>query len=474
MRPALPLALALLSSCTGSGPLGGHDLRIDAKSEGVEVDSDGPRLCVTEGRVYVAWSDARDGLPGIWLNRSTDGGTTWLEDPVRVDQGAGAADAPELRCQGGVVHVVWQDTRDGEVEHPNIYYNRSTDAGESWRDVDILLTDDPEGTGASLGPQIAGYDDELAVTWFDGRNGAFDIYFAGSSDGGLTWREPLRLDSGAAGQSYSAWPRLTTTRQGHVYVVWEDSRDGASDIYFASSSDHGHTFAADQRLDRGDEPGAHDSFAPRIHSRGGHVYAVWHDSRNGPYRDIYMNWSTNHGLNWATSAERVDTGDPGTQDSLHPDVVVHIPGEGPVTTHIAWQDARATAYDPFLRVAEEGTFGAPEQPVSTHTPGAANSLYPRILREGRTLVVVWEDRRADPGDGHNDLYYNYSLDGGVTWGARELRLDSTRAGSSRAVEFDVALDEGVLHATWVDDRRGTRDVYFQALAVGDGASTSRD
>jgi len=468
--------MLLLAGCDGQNDLlGSTDVRIDGAPAGEgDPESTDPRMCIADdGSIYVVWVDDRDATPAVWFTSSTNGGDSWIRPPVRVNRGGGAAFAPDISCSNAVVHVVWEDDRDGELENHNIFYNRSGDGGLTWNEVDRRLTEDVDGDSMSLGPDLVAIGDDVYVAWFDNTNGAYDIFITASHDRGQTWSAPARLDSDEAGQAYSAWPRIAADAEQHVYVAWEDSRNGMSDIYAAASSTGGASFWPEVRLDGGDDLGQHDSFSPRLDaSDDGSVYVVWHDTRNGAERDIYMNWSINHGQNWATDAVRVDSDAAGFFDSLNPSVLV---SEG--TTYVAWQDGRSGGYDAFVRRAESGVFYDAEQRVDTDAAGHGNSLHPQVLRSGDTVVVIWEDRRADQGgEGYNDIYYNYSTDAGVTWSTRDLRVDSIAAGTSYAVDIQAALyqetelGEVTLLATWTDGRRGTADIYFQALPVGEEAS----
>src|SRR2546425_948717 len=90
--------------------------------------------------------------------------------------------------------------------------------------IDHAGTDDAsDGTAMSLGPRIAADGQDVYVTWFDGRDGAYDIYVQASHDGGATWMEaPVRVDEDTPGSAYSASPRLAVDGQ-RVAIVWEDS-----------------------------------------------------------------------------------------------------------------------------------------------------------------------------------------------------------------------------------------------------------
>jgi hypothetical protein len=75
------------------------------------------------------------------------------------------------------------------------------------------------------------------VTWQDDRNGYADIYFNYSSDYGANWQETdIRLDTDNPFIGSSYGPKISSDGNGHVYVTWQDDRNGNWDIYFSSYS----------------------------------------------------------------------------------------------------------------------------------------------------------------------------------------------------------------------------------------------
>src|SRR5262245_25457927 len=79
-----------------------------------------------------------------------------------------------------------------------------------------------------------------------------------------------------------------------------------------------------------------------------------------------------------------------------------------------------------------GGGGGPVPPAYTDTRldvgdplGWELSIFPEIARAGANLYVVWYDRRL----GDLDVFFNRSLDGGDTWLATDVRLDTTPAGA---------------------------------------------
>ncbi|TNE84367.1 MAG: exo-alpha-sialidase [Deltaproteobacteria bacterium] len=470
------LLLAVLAGCGGDQVLVSSDVRVDLADPGADPDSEGSRVCSVGEEVYAVWADARGGNAAVWLNASADGGLTWLSQPERISDGVGDASHPDIACTQDHVFVTWEDTRDGVLENKNVYLVRGFrgSAGNLRFDDPIALDDDEEGNAHSLHPRIAARGDGVWVTWSDQRNGAYDIYVATSDDAGEFFYAPRRLDSDAPGEAYSSLPQIAAARGGMVLVAWEDSRDGLSDIYAAWSDDGGLSFGDDFRLDVGDPAGSADSFSPQVAMDAtGTAYVAWHDARNGEAgRDVYINWTSNGGASWAGEAVRVDSDNPGFHDSILPDVAVAC-GVG----HLVWQDDRNGGYDVYYRRAIGGAFQDEERTLNGGGRGEANSVDPIVEAWGpcdtasdATLAVVWRDHRDDGGNqGYNDLYYAGSTDNGVTFSSLDLRLDALTPGSSYKVDVDIALVADQLRGVWVDGRSGSADVYFHGLTLGEQA-----
>jgi hypothetical protein len=489
MKRALWASLALLGAgCTGgdgskdTGLAG--DLNLDVQIDGYDnrespgqdsVDSIDVNSCVTaDGRVYVVWSDDREGPSDVWLNSSADGGLTWLVAPIRVKQGRGNASGVNMTCSGSRVYVVWEDDRDGETGYENIYMNFSVDGGVNWEEDDIAIDNDPDGFAISLGPQVSLWNGRVYVVWYDQVEGAPDVYVATSTNGGKRFDEPVRVsgnrEDDGAGEAWSGNPVMAVSSEGVAQVVWEDTRNGRQDIFSAVRGDGAVEFEAQKRIDIGDERGSAYSFAPRLGSDGEHAYVVWHDGRGRANRDIYMNYSSDGGSTWLGAAVRVETDTPGLNESLNPDL--HVVGD---VAHVVWQDNRDNGYDIYYRAITAGDVesgDSEERLDTTDSKGAGNSVEPRITVLDDVVAVLWRDLRADPEKGYNDLYYNFIdfSEEEPAWGD-DLRVDSIGEGSSYTEDHTPHLYDGELLTTWADGRSGTLDVFFSRVLLGQSIDT---
>ena len=464
------VSLLALGACDGDAaePESTIDTRVDQTSEGSTVESVTPRMCMgDEGHVFVAWEDPRDDMHGIWFNASADGGTSWFPADIKLNTGDAHATSPDVACAGDFVYVFWEDERDGELKNHNIYANVSENAGRDWLYEDIRLDGDEEGEAMSIGPRAFATGDKAYVAWFDNRNGAYDIYVNHTTDGGGNWqRTASRVDTDEAGEAYSAWPQIAADTDGNVSVVWEDSRDGANDIYYNVSEDHGNNFgAADVRLDEGDDAGSADSFFPQIAVSGNHVYAVWHDERDGEQRDILFNASDDGGNDWMNEAVRVESDAAGQSDSLNPSI-----SAAEDSVNIVWQDDRSGGYDVYHRYSDDGgdNWVGDERRMDTDAGGESHSFDPVVSVSGSTVLVGWQDRRDDlGGDSFDDLYYNYSQDGGASWSEADLRINSNAPGSAYAVDLNLGRSGKNLVAVWADGRFGSSDIFCASRGVGE-------
>jgi len=235
------------------------------------VQSSFASVAVSGTVVHVVWEDYRNGRLEIYYKRSTNSGVNWGED-VRLTDNFDYAYYPSVAVSGAVVHVVWHAQHQG---HDVIYYKHSADAGVNWGAV----TQMSNTTIGSNSPSVAVSGSVVHLVWSDERNGNAEIYYKRSTDAGVSWGADTRLTNDT---SWSEYPSVAVSGLA-VHVVWRDERDGNDEIYYKLSTNAGINWGADTRLTNDTALSSGSSVA----ISGSVVHVVWRDERDGIFTEIY-------------------------------------------------------------------------------------------------------------------------------------------------------------------------------------------
>ena len=167
------------------------------------TDSWDPAVAVNGSVVHIVWMDDRDGgAYEVYYKRSTDGGITWGPD-TRLTNVVVSSEYPTIAVSGDMVHVVWGDKRDMNYE---VYYKQSEDAGMTWEE-DTRLTD---AFGESKYPFVATSDSTVHVIWNESRDGNKEIYYKRNPSGNIV----VGIENDFAensGQSFTISPNPVST-----------------------------------------------------------------------------------------------------------------------------------------------------------------------------------------------------------------------------------------------------------------------
>jgi predicted amidohydrolase len=198
--------------------------------------------------------------------------------------------APTVAFDGRHMHAAWLDFRNYNWD---VYAARGNRAGMRYK-PGVRVDDSPNFERLNSSPSLA-FDDEtrrLVLAWSDQRDREPDtnIFYTTSTDGGVTWSAPARLDDGDdsfdpdTGVRSRQWQPDVTARGGRACVAWQDDRLGNSDIFAALSTDGGATFAADERVDDS-STGPSEQFEPAtvLMPGLGRCYVAWSDDRSGDF-----------------------------------------------------------------------------------------------------------------------------------------------------------------------------------------------
>ncbi|MDJ0520758.1 MAG: sialidase family protein [Planctomycetota bacterium] len=376
-----------------------EDVRLDTDLPGAAI-SNIPRICCSGDAVYVVWYDERSGEPDIHFNRSLDAGATWLAQDVRLDTdlpGVAASREPVICCAGSKVYVAWSDKRDGTWD---IRFNRSLDGGSSWLPDDVRIDTDP-GTLPTDGaeePVICCAGDAVYVAWIGDAGGTgAGVRFAASLDAGTTWPQAETPVSDAA--AFAFRPRMACSGS-NVYVVWTDIRVGIPHVVFNRSLDGGASWLPD---DRQIDDGVTAARWPHLCAEGLRAYVVWSDERHSPppfpefqpTTDVYFDCTEDGGTTWLPAQRRLGDDVPGADYSSVPRICCSGPD-----LHVTWTDDLNGSADVLLTHSPDGggTWLRPVVRMDGDPPGVSASLAPRLCCDGPFAVVVWYDFRDGPAD----------------------------------------------------------------------------
>jgi hypothetical protein len=180
------------------------------------------------GGAVVVWADPRMGHADVYALRLTASGDVaagWPSDGVAVCTRPGDQDQVAATSDGaGGVFIAWQDYRSGA--NANLYAQHVTATGET--------TWEPEGVAMAVDtldqshPAICGDAQGGAlVVWQQGVGSGADLKAAVVSSGGAVTVVPGSLVGGPGVQRN---PRLARDLENGAYLMWEDTRDGNSDV----------------------------------------------------------------------------------------------------------------------------------------------------------------------------------------------------------------------------------------------------
>ena len=292
------------------------------------------------GSIYLIWRYFPAGFGGLQFRYSRDQGRTWSADIPITDPGHEFCAGPMLAvaADGSIYAVFVNDPR----SNTELYLDRSTDGGMTWG-TDRLIGGGPitktgvldwktrllglfgnAGEGVFLvhnNPSMAVAPDDpntIYVVWNDGRwdqtftaswgqSGRHgDIAFTRSTDAGVTWSPPARLNDDAPANGIDQFhPTVAAAPGGRVSVTWLDRRDNPTgylyNLYYSESTDNGLTWSPNERVsDLPSDPMA--VFNPKGEGVLGEYNALvygpdyilpsWIDTRRGYAQDFFTDRGT--------------------------------------------------------------------------------------------------------------------------------------------------------------------------------------
>ena len=246
----------------------------------------------------------------------------------------------------------------------------------------------PDLWSGSLGPNMAAHGDDVYVT-FEVYGDA--IYVLHSSDGGITWNDPVAAFTPPSGRRATI-PVIAVDDQAQPYIAYVNTNNAEADAYYAMvrSSDFGETFLEEVDVSV-ESAGAEVCECCNGHidiADNGDVYVSFRNN-DANLRDIWLAKSSDGGLSF-TSAFDVDETDW---------IINACPTNGP---HFAIVDSEII-FAFFSGAGAEGSgvyYSTFDTEISIagatiNLPGTDISSSglnrPRVAGSGDTLAIVWQE-----------------------------------------------------------------------------------
>ena len=232
------------------------------------------------GNMYVSWNDFNVGSGALEVTFSTDNGTTWHAPVVVSNTSTFIRDVQitgDLSGNGNI-YIAGMDEGGGGFPHNNInHIYKSTDGGNTWANTytgpsfpgpgvtavgyfACMFPDDGgywrhEGWG-----EPAAYNNVVHLVYAQHGTGsdAGDVYYIRSSDGGVTFSAPFKLNSDST--TRPQWqPNISVSPSGTLLATWYDARESTTctkgnpavpcyRMWSRKSNDNGLTWLPDDTL----------------------------------------------------------------------------------------------------------------------------------------------------------------------------------------------------------------------------------
>lgn len=318
-------------------------------------------------------------------------------------------------------------------------------------------------------PSICADSGNVYVAWTDLRSGGHGVYFTGSDDNGSTFATEVRLDSDASDARKDLIPSSVYASGLDLYVFWFDQRNGADDIYFTASHDGGVSFAPELRIDDSELPGGADVKDALMAVSESNIYFAMNVEINNADEDVFLSISTDGGVSFS-AAIHASRGSPGDFDV--DTIGLACFGDA---AFVAFDDNSGGNDDLFGRPFDNlGTLGSIVR-IDTDSTGYGDveDEIKVLMTSGDDVHVFWQEERLDPALANEELRYNRSTDGGVAFGTSDVLIGNYNAGTDD-VDNPVGADSGsTLLLAWEDNRSGSNEVYL-ASSFDSGVTWNTD
>ena len=417
-----------------------------------------PAIAFDNNRNFVVtWEDHRSGNADIYAQRYDSlRNTIDVNFKVNDDPEPSWQNYPDIAVDGdGKFVITWRDGRDSN--RGDIFAQRYHADGEP--DSTNFKVNDDTGNNRQYNAVVAiDKEGSFLITWYDNRNGNYDIYAQHFDSSGIAMGENKKVNDDTNSVDHR-YPSIAASRGGIFVITWIDQRNGDYDIYLQRYNSLMQPLEPNFRVN--DDTVSSYQIEPAIAVDGnGNSIIVWRDYRNEMWGDIY-------GQRYDANGSALDTNfrvndDVGWNGQGYPDIAMFKDGHFIIT----WHDNRNGSWDIFAQHYNlngqkiEGNFMVND--VATKA-----QINPAIAAadDDSLFVIVWKDGRNYY---YGDIYaqrFNYNRQKLGT----NFRVNDVTENQWQDFPDVAVKNDGSFIVTWEDARIDKRaDIYAQCYdSVGD-------
>lgn len=371
---------------------------IDPKGIKISNSSNGvhsPEVSFDGENYFVVWNDRRnstteDQYYDVYGARLTTHGEVLDKDGIAICTAPNQQDYPVVSFNGNNYLVVWGDNRNdtspSQTQKYDIYGARVTKSGTVLDQNGFEIN---TFEGEQYNPAVVNNNSEFFVAWTDSRNG-YDIYGTRiSSEGNVLDINGVLISSSASSSS----PVIQFDGNNNI-VIWQDERNGTSDIYGSRVTTDGvvldiNGIAISNAIN--------DQLSPAIACGEDNYLAVWYDKRN--YTDKYdEGYDDIYGRIVSFSGELLNEDNFIVSAMENSQLFSSIAFDG--ENYLAvWKDNRnsvlsddSSYYNIIgVRVSKNGDILDPDGIEICTAPNGQHD--PKVAFDGENYLVVWTDQR---------------------------------------------------------------------------------
>jgi hypothetical protein len=437
LKPGPPEPLSFDTSELGKNALVGGNLRISGAQTTPRSESD-IRINFFDPTKIIAASNAIaiGGAQAIFY--SSDGGATWGQTQLSFFSGDISHSDPT---------VDW--TSDGNawsltlgIQHGQKLLGRSyvsTDGGVTWSQDGTF-----SGTQNNVDKPQMWIDHSLTSPF---KNNIYAIYhnglpnFVGIRTSGV-WQPPVQTSaSETTGTAIGA--DIKTNQDGVVFAFWPDT--GSSKIYLAKSTNGGASFTAPAAVVTTFDN--YDIGMPSFASRRALIYTSSAAYKSGATNNVYTSWVDLSGEAGCT-------------------VPANEPGNNAAST------CKTRIW--FSRSTDGGTTWSAKKMLNNQS--SLNDQYNQAMTVDPTtgvLGIIYYDTVADPARLKTDVWYQSSVDAGLTWSTAvkitTAQTDETAPTADSGNQYgdynSISGFNGVFFPSWTDRRNNAKEEIWTSKII---------